>query len=67
VEDREEEPSGPDEHAMLQDRIFQQRLRIEQLRNERDHGLLRRAVVELQAMIRVQNATAGRRNKPRTK
>lgn len=67
MEDREAEPSGPSQHALVQDRIFQQRLRIEQLRNARDDVPLRHAVAELQAMNRAQNAADNRRPKRRVK
>ena len=65
MKDHDEAEDDFRKHNQHRDLIFQQRLRIEQLRNGRDGEQLRRAVADLQALIRVQNTSNKQRHKNR--
>ena len=49
--DDQELPSGPSDRDKLRDRIFQQRLWIEELRRTADKKVVGRAIADLEHMI----------------
>jgi len=52
MDDDQEHPTVPSDRDKLRDRIFQQRLWIEQLRGTGNSEALRNAVTDLQRMIK---------------
>ena len=50
--DERDQPTGPSQRDKLRDRIFQQRLWIEELRRTADREALRSAITDLQRMTR---------------
>jgi hypothetical protein len=65
--DDQEYPTGPSPQEKLRDRMFQQRLWIEQLRGTGNSEALKNALTELQRMNRVGQKTDELRPKRRPK
>ena len=65
--DDQDKPAGPTDHDKLRDRIFQQRLWIEQLRRTADRDAMSRAITDLQRMTRAVGSAEEARSKRRLK
>ena len=65
--DDQEYPTGPSDRDKLRDRMFQQRLWIEQLRGTGNSEALKCAVTDLQRMAKVAQRTEELRPKSRQK
>ena len=61
--DDQEYPAGPSDRDKRRDRMFQQRLWIEQLRGTGNSDALKNAVTDLQRMIRASQKTEALRPK----
>ena len=67
MDDQDHLPVGPNDRDKLRDRMFQQRLWIEQLRGTGNSEALKSAVTDLQRMAKVAQRTEELRPKSRQK